>query len=65
MRWPCKTGLRRGRKTTPAAVDARELRAGIRVEKEHTTSSRMACRIALDHLAEHAKYYSKLKKARL
>ena len=65
MKWPCRSGLRRGKKVSPAKVDPKQLRMGIRVEKEHTTSSRMACRIALDHLAEHAKYYSKLKKARL
>jgi hypothetical protein len=63
--WPCHKGLRRGKKTTPGDVDAQQLRMGIRTEKEHTTSPRMACRIALDHLAEHPKYYSKLKKARL
>jgi len=65
MKWPCRHGLRRGKKITPEKVCPKQLRAGIRVEKEHTTSPRMACRIALDHLAEHPKYYTKLKKARL
>jgi hypothetical protein len=63
--WPCRYGLRRGRRTAPNSVDATQLKMGIRVEQEHTTSKRMACRIALDHLAEDKKYYSKLKKARL
>ena len=65
MRWPCRKGLRRGRKLTPADVDPVQLKLGIKTEKEHTTSPRMACRIALDHLAEHKRYYSRLKKARL
>lgn len=65
MKWPCKHGLRRGRRISPADVDAKQLKAGIKVEKEHTTSPRMACRIALDHLAEHARYYTKLRKAKL
>jgi hypothetical protein len=65
VKWPCKSGLRRGKRTSPAQVDAEQLRAGIKVEKEHTTSPRMACRIALDHLSEDRRYYTKLKKAKL
>ncbi|MBU1767899.1 MAG: hypothetical protein KJ648_07345 [Candidatus Omnitrophica bacterium] len=65
MKWPCRKGLRRGLKLTPSDVDQAQLRMGIRVEKEHTTSPRMACRIALDHLAEHKRYYTRLRKARL
>lgn len=64
-KWPCAHGLRRGKKLSPGDVDAKQLKIGIKVEQEHTTSKRMACRIALDHLAEHKRYYSKLKKARL
>jgi hypothetical protein len=65
MKFPCKHGLRRGKKLRPEAVLASELKAGIRVEKEHTTSPKLACSIALDHLAEHPRYYTKLKKAKL
>ena len=65
MKFPCKHGLRRGKKLSPAQVDLKQLRMGIRVEKEHTTSPKLACSIALDHLAEHPRYYTKLKKAKL
>ncbi len=37
-----------------------ELDKGIKVEKEHTTSDAIAREIALDHLAEDPKYYTKL-----
>lgn len=43
-------------------VSKRELKRGIEVELEHTNSRRIAKEIALDHLAEDAKYYTKLKK---
>ena len=47
-------------------VDVEELKKdllmGIEVEKEHTSSEKMASRIAMDHLTEDPKYYSKLKK---
>lgn len=49
----------------PADVDQRQLRAGIKVELEHGPSKARACRIALDHLSEDRKYYTKLRKARL
>lgn len=39
-----------------------ELIAGIGVEKEHTSSEKIAHRIAMDHLTEDPKYYSKLRK---
>lgn len=35
---------------------------GIEVEKEHTLDERLAMEIALDHLGEDLKYYTKLKK---
>jgi hypothetical protein len=40
----------------------KELLMGIEVEKEHTSSEKMASRIAMDHLTEDPIYYSKLKK---
>jgi hypothetical protein len=43
-------------------VDPDELKMGIDVELEHTTSKEMAERIALDHLAEISDYYTRLKK---
>ena len=42
-----------------------ELKLGIKEEMEHTTDKDVAKEIALDHLAENPKYYSKLKKAGL
>lgn len=56
-------GRSRGR--SPLDYDARQLAAGLRVEREHTTSDRVACEIAMDHLAEDRRYYTKLKRARL
>lgn len=55
----------RGARLSPLAVDPRQLAAGIKVELEHTRSQRLACEIALDHLAEDRRYYTKLRRARL
>lgn len=41
-------------------VNPEELELGIRVEMEHTNDREIAKEIALDHLAEDPKYYSKL-----
>jgi hypothetical protein len=41
-------------------VDPLELKKGIEVEMEHTDSPKVAKRIALQHLAEDPKYYTKL-----
>jgi hypothetical protein len=41
-------------------VNPLELKKGIEVEMEHTDSSKVAKRIALQHLAEDPKYYTKL-----
>jgi len=46
-------------------VDKHELQKGIEVEKEHTTDENVATKIALDHLSENPKYYTKLIKAGL
>lgn len=40
----------------------KELFKGIEVEKEHTPSEKIASQIAMDHLTEDPRYYSKLKK---
>lgn len=42
-----------------------QLKKGIDVEHEHTSDSKVAREIALDHLGEKPDYYSKLDKARL
>lgn len=46
----------------PKDVDSVQLRMGIEVEMEHTKDRRLAREIALDHLAEDPKYYTKLKR---
>ena len=40
----------------------KQLQKGIKIEKEHTTSSKVAKEIALDHLAEYPDYYDRLEK---
>jgi hypothetical protein len=54
--------LARKHKTTGAAINL-ELVKGIRHEKEHTTDPKVAREIALDHLKEDPKYYTKLERA--
>lgn len=41
----------------------KQLRKGIKVEKEHTSDLAMATEIALDHLDEFPDYYDRLEKA--
>lgn len=51
----------RGDRLTPADVDPEQLRMGIAVEREHVAGDRhLQTEIALDHLAEDPRYYSKL-----
>ena len=48
-------------KTSPLdKYDREELKKGIEVEKEHTDDPKIALKIALDHLNEDPKYYTKL-----
>ena len=42
--------------------DAEQLKMGIKVEKEHTSSTLIAKLIAKDHLKEDPTYYTKLRK---
>ncbi len=49
-----------GDKTAPFNVDTKELSIGVQVEMEHTNDTKIATEIALDHLTEDPKYYSKL-----
>jgi len=60
MREQIPGGMASGRK--PADFDAEQLRAGTKVEMEHTTNRWMAREIAMDHLVEDPHYYVKLKK---
>ena len=46
----------------PLAVIAKKIAAGVKVEKEHTTSLRQASEIARDHLGERPDYYEKIHK---
>lgn len=46
----------------PLATVAKKIAAGVKVEKEHTTSTRQANEIARDHLGERPDYYDKLDK---
>lgn len=45
--------------------DLAQLAAGTRVEKEHTSDPQLARQIAMDHLAEDPRYYSKLSRCGL
>lgn len=49
-------------KGAPKGLDKKELAMGIEVEMEHTNDKAIAKEIALDHLTEDPKYYTKLKK---
>lgn len=46
-------------------VDPNELKIGTEVELEHTDDLGVAAKIAMDHLAEHPDYYTRLKAAGL
>lgn len=47
---------------TEKDVDRGELMLGEEHELEHTSDRRMARQIALDHLAEHPNYYTRIQK---
>jgi hypothetical protein len=49
--------------TDPTEVDQNELELGIKVEMEHTHDPNLAKEIALDHLTEDPKYYTKIENA--
>lgn len=55
----------KGDNLNPEDVDQQQLEIGIAVEMEHTNNKDIAEEIALDHLAEHDNYYTKLIKAGL
>lgn len=47
---------------TPADFDPKKLREGAKHEREHTSNPKIAEEIAMDHLSEDPRYYSKLKR---
>ena len=49
-----------GEDTDEDLLDEKELKAGIKVEMEHTDNESLARRIAIDHLTEDPKYYTHL-----
>lgn len=63
--WQDKLKGGKGDELDPDDVDQRELKAGVKIEQEHTKNKHLAKEIALDHLAEHRKYYTKLRRAKL
>ena len=46
---------------TPADFDKEQLKAGMKVELEHTSNARLALEIAMDHISERSDYYTILK----
>lgn len=52
----------KGDKAKPSDFDPEQLKMGIEVEMEHTKDRRLAREIAMDHLSEDPRYYTKLKK---
>lgn len=46
----------------PSDFSKGKLRAGVKVEKEHTDNPQVAQEIAMDHLTEDPEYYEKLKR---
>lgn len=52
-------------KSVPFKFSTKQLHMGLKVEREHTTDPRLARAIALAHLEEDKRYYTKLKKAGL
>jgi len=49
-------------KSKPSDFSKKQLEMGIKVEREHTSNKKIAREIAMDHLKEDPKYYTKLKK---
>lgn len=66
-RIPCAPAPRgaRSRGVCPEDVNQRQLRMGIKVEREHGASKAKACRTSLDHIVEHGDYYTRHRKAGL
>lgn len=58
-------GVRMNIDTVPKNTTDSELQMGIKVEMEHTNDTNVAKQIAIDHLKEDPKYYSKLDKVNM
>ncbi len=54
-----------GDHTDPETLDPRQLEVGILVQRQHTNNLAIAKQIAVDHLTQHPKYYTKLIRAGL
>lgn len=61
---PCKVIFKMG-SVPDSKFNSKQLKAGVRVEKEHTNNLCWAKQIAKAHLMERGDYYKKLKKAGL
>lgn len=46
-------------KKVPCKINRKELKIGMRIEKEHTTNKKIAKAIAIAHICEFPNYYSK------
>ena len=57
-----KDGMSHKAGTTPADVCPKELKAGIKVEREHSSDPKVQKEVALDHLTEFPNYYTALAK---
>lgn len=62
VEWTDKIPGGKADKAKPEDFDPEQLAMGIKVEREHTNDPHMAREIAIDHLKEDPRYYSKLKK---
>ena len=60
--WEIRLGVQKHNHNGKCKQDLKELKRGIYVEKEHTSNPTIAKKIAMDHLKEDPKYYTKLKK---
>jgi len=49
----------------PKGMNKVQLKMGLNVEKEHTKNVKIARKIAIDHILEDPKYYTKLKTLKL
>lgn len=50
-----------GRVVVPKGLPKSQLKMGIKIEKEHTSNPKIAKKIAIDHILEDPKYYTKLR----
>jgi hypothetical protein len=58
-----KGGLAEGKTLASfSKAEQAQIKAGTKVEMEHTNNKKVAQRIAMDHISEYSKYYTALKK---